>query len=357
MKQPATENPVPWASFCIATYRRPDRLRNALLAIAAQTIGDFEVVVSDNDPSGSSEKVVAEMADSRIRYFRNETNVGMVKNFNRALGHARGHFVVMITDDDPPYPTMLEVLHGLVQKYPGRGAYYGACDVAIENKEMASTLSTNEGKLSFVAADVPAGAVRVYERSDFLDAFFRRKIFRYVLWSTGIVERSIALEIGGMPDYGSPFLTDFAYVSLAGERKGFVAINTSLGYQAVHGDNSGFTEPHVLRAALEGCHAYLSERLSKRGDWDAARPAMERFLGLYIVGQIVVMNRHRRAQKAKGTTVPRETFSSFSDIPYIGALRLRYVGLSVLYGFPLLQRVYSRVRSMQFRAKRLWKAS
>jgi len=71
-----------------------------------------------------------------------------------------------------------------------------------------------------------------------------------MLWSTGIVEREIALKIGGMPDYGSPFLTDFSYMLLAGAEKGFVAVNTPLGCQVVHGENSGFYHPACFAGSV-----------------------------------------------------------------------------------------------------------
>jgi glycosyltransferase involved in cell wall biosynthesis len=60
---------------------------------------DFEVIVSDNDPEASSRIIVEEMKDSRFRYFYNTENLGMIKNFSKALENATGEFVVMITVD------------------------------------------------------------------------------------------------------------------------------------------------------------------------------------------------------------------------------------------------------------------
>jgi glycosyltransferase involved in cell wall biosynthesis len=346
-----TAHGTPWASFCLATYRRPERLRQVLSVIASQSFTDFEVIVSDNDPAQSSRETVERFDDARFRYFSNAENVGMVKNFNVALKHARGQYVVMITDDDPPYPMMLSVLHELTLKLPGYGAYYGACEVMMENDAVAETHGTGVGKLTF-RSPAPEGTVRTYDPGEFLRAFFRRQIFRYMLWSTGIVARDIAVQIGGMPDYGAAFLTDFAYMGLAGAQRGFVAVNTVLGYQVVHGQNAGFTEPHALRKSLDGCHAYMSERLAGRPDWDALRPLMENFLGVYIVGHIASMRQHLR-KAADGKRV-QETFDTLATIPYVRKLRVRYIGLSLLYSVPALQWLYKVAKRLQTSALRAW---
>jgi len=80
----------PLVSFCLATYKRPERLSSVLASIRAQTIRDYEVIVSDNDPEQSSRVTVESICDARFRYISNSVNVGMVKNFNVALSHARG---------------------------------------------------------------------------------------------------------------------------------------------------------------------------------------------------------------------------------------------------------------------------
>src|SRR5215211_6743700 len=94
----------PWVSFCMSTYMRPTFLEKQIATILKQSFTNFEIVISDNDPNSSVETILERFEDSRIRYQLNETNLGMVKSFNRSLARARGEFIVMITDDDPIYP-------------------------------------------------------------------------------------------------------------------------------------------------------------------------------------------------------------------------------------------------------------
>src|SRR5439155_14160305 len=102
--------PAPRVSFCMTTRRRPEFLLQTLESLQRQTFADFEAIVSDNDPAGSGRAVVEGLKDARFRYYCNGEDLGMNASFNRSLSRAQGEFVVMITDDDPVYPDMVETL-------------------------------------------------------------------------------------------------------------------------------------------------------------------------------------------------------------------------------------------------------
>jgi len=191
----------PWVSFCMTTYKRPEFLKQQLESIAKQTFPDFQIIVSDNDPEASGRKVVEELDDPRILYFLNETNLGMVKSFNRSLSKAQTEWVVMITDDDPVYPDMLQTLYDLSISHPGYGMYMGGCDILCSNPVVARSSRLKVGTNSCLA-DLAIGTIREYSGRDFPFAYFRGEIGGHLLWSTGIVRRDIALSIGGMPDFG-----------------------------------------------------------------------------------------------------------------------------------------------------------
>lgn len=278
---PQQQQVVPWASFCLATYRRPERLESTLRAILGQTFTDFEVVVTDNDPARSAQAVVEGLADPRLRYYANDKNLGMVGNFNSALRRAIGTFVVMITDDDPVHPGMLETLHRLWTEQPEFGAYFGACEVDFQDAIIAARYGRPAGKVKCLAPR-PENAVWTVSASDFAREYFQGKLFPYVLWSCGIVRREIALEVGGMPDYGSPFLTDFGYIVLTGSRAGCCCVNTVLGFQAVHSGNFGRREISELVDAVRGFDAHVEQRMLQRPTWPAERAAMEEMLSEWV---------------------------------------------------------------------------
>jgi glycosyltransferase involved in cell wall biosynthesis len=318
----STPHAPPFVSFCIATYRRPERLSRTLHAIRAQTCLEFEVIVSDNDPEGSAGPVVESFSDPRFRYFRNEENVGMVKNFNRALSHARGEYVVMITDDDPPYPNLLETLLGLKRDCPGYGAYYGACNVFEEDALVAHRYGHRVGMNSCLAP-VPEGTVRQFSAEAFPQAFFSNRIFPYVLWSTGIVRREILQQTGGMPDYGSAFLTDFAFVAAVGSHSGMATVNVALGHQTVHLGNFGRAEFRELPVALQGSHRYLETQLSHRPDWPIVRTQMEIFFGHWIIAHGLFLYRHMVEDRGQRREL-QDTMRNILRIAYMRRFRSRY---------------------------------
>jgi glycosyltransferase involved in cell wall biosynthesis len=284
---------APWASFCLATFRRPERLEVTLRAILTQGFSDFEVVVGDNDPERSGEAVVQRLSDPRVRYHSNPTNLGMVGNFNGALKRAIGKFVIMITDDDPVHPGMLETLHRLWTEQPHFGAYFGACEVDFQDEIIAARYGRPLGRVKWLAPR-PEGAVWSIDASDFPIEYFRGQVFPYVLWSCGMVRREIALEVDGMPDYGSPFLTDFGYIALTGSRAGCCCVNTILGFQAVHSENFGRREISELVDAVRGFDCHVERRMKQRTQWPAERAAMEVMLADWVGAHFQFLWEHHR---------------------------------------------------------------
>jgi len=315
---------TPWVSFCIATYRRPEILKKTLNDIKQQSFTDFEVIVSDNDPAQSSRSIVEEINDKRFLYFSNSENVGMVRNFNISLKNARGDFIVMIADDDPPRDYFLQTMRNLWQDHPNYGAYFGACEVVIACEEAAAAYQVNMGSIKFLA-DAPENAIRCYSREQYPKAFLEGKVFPYTLWSTGIVRRDIAVSVGGMPDFGSPLLTDLSYISVVGSFAGCATINKVVGGQVIHGGNSGMVDPHNVEIALTGSHKYIEKMLSSRQDWVNLKGSVEKFLAKYIANHCVAMGVYFKNKGCKEEIEElKSTLVRISDLPGMGKIRIYY---------------------------------
>ena len=317
---------IPWVSFCLATYRRQDILCETLNKIQQQTMHDFEVIVSDNDPEATSRSIVENMQDIRFKYFYNTENLGMVKNFNKALKKASGEFVVMITDDDPPYPDMLSILRSLQEQFPSYGAYYGACSTKFVNSDLAKLYNSSEEAKHL--ANLPINAIRTFSSSEFPIAYFSNSIFPYILWSTGIVRKNIAIEIGGMPDYNSPYFTDFGYICLAGSHSGCVTINTILGYQTVHDGNFGRKQFGELKKALEGCYDYIYKKMVIREDWVRIRPKLEGFLANWIINHSLFLKKYFKFDKESKKQLSILLLDIFK-LPYMRP----FIGKYLLYAY------------------------
>lgn len=91
----------PLVSIGIPTYNRADgNLRKVIERALDQTYQNVEVIVSDNCSSDHTPEVVQSINDPRLRYFRQETNIGPHNNFNFCLNQAKGDYFLLFHDDD-----------------------------------------------------------------------------------------------------------------------------------------------------------------------------------------------------------------------------------------------------------------
>jgi len=102
----------PLVSILIPTLDRPRYLAEAIEAALAQTYRNLEVLVFDNGTMDETLQVAEQAArrDPRVRFRRNERNLGMSGNFNALADAARGEFVVAIGDDDRLLPEFVAKL-------------------------------------------------------------------------------------------------------------------------------------------------------------------------------------------------------------------------------------------------------
>lgn len=93
--------PGPLVTVAVSTYNRASGyLREALECALRQTYAPLEIVVVDNASTDDTGRLVASLSDDRVRYVRNEKNVGANGNFNACLQHARGAYFLLLHDDD-----------------------------------------------------------------------------------------------------------------------------------------------------------------------------------------------------------------------------------------------------------------
>lgn len=96
------------------TYKRHQYLKNAIDSVLAQTYKDFEMIVVDDNPPGSEERVrtedvMREITDPRVYYIQNEKNLGGAGSRNKAIEMANGEYISFLDDDDMYLPDRLKV--------------------------------------------------------------------------------------------------------------------------------------------------------------------------------------------------------------------------------------------------------
>jgi len=98
----------PILSVCIPTYRGAAHLGAAIDSVLSQSFGDFELIIIDDNSPDNTASIVARYTDPRIRYMRNENNLGPEGNWNRCLSESRGKFFKLLPQDDLLMPRCLE---------------------------------------------------------------------------------------------------------------------------------------------------------------------------------------------------------------------------------------------------------
>ncbi|MDH3217708.1 MAG: glycosyltransferase [Candidatus Krumholzibacteria bacterium] len=100
----------PFVSIGVPVYNGEAFLQEALNSILSQTYTDFELIISDNASTDRTEQICRTCAsrDTRIRYMRNETNVGAAENYNIVFKASNGRYFKWASHDDVCAPEFLE---------------------------------------------------------------------------------------------------------------------------------------------------------------------------------------------------------------------------------------------------------
>ena len=115
-------------SICIATYKRPELLKKLLEGLSNQVIPEdieVEIIVVDNDSSGSAKNIVEQVVSAlsmKIKYFiQPEKNISLTRNL--AVENSNGELILFIDDDEIADKNWVKCLIQCVQKYNADGAF------------------------------------------------------------------------------------------------------------------------------------------------------------------------------------------------------------------------------------------
>ena len=98
-------------TIIMPTYNGSKWLKNAILSIQNQTYKHWELIVVDDGSTDNTAQIVMDLMQNepRIKYFKNEQNLGIQKTLNRGLKEAKGEYVARLDDDDSwPDPLKLK---------------------------------------------------------------------------------------------------------------------------------------------------------------------------------------------------------------------------------------------------------
>jgi len=87
-------------SIIICTYNRADLLPKAIDSVLSQDYRDFELIIIDDASTDNTEQFVRGLTDGRIKYYKNDSNLGISKSRNKGVSLASGEYIAMLDSDD-----------------------------------------------------------------------------------------------------------------------------------------------------------------------------------------------------------------------------------------------------------------
>ncbi|MDB6008703.1 MAG: putative glycosyltransferase [Gammaproteobacteria bacterium] len=102
-------------SVVLAAYQGEQFIGEQLDSILPQLAPDDEIVVSDDASTDGTLTVIAQRRDPRIRILANDTRVGYVANFQRAIDASRGDSIFFSDQDDVWLPNKVATLDVAMQ--------------------------------------------------------------------------------------------------------------------------------------------------------------------------------------------------------------------------------------------------
>ena len=90
----------PVVSFCIPVYNNAEAAVKIVQGLLVSDRQDFEVIVSDDASSDNAQELLAQIHDSRFKYYRNEKNLGAHGNWLHSLELGQGQWLYIIMGRD-----------------------------------------------------------------------------------------------------------------------------------------------------------------------------------------------------------------------------------------------------------------
>ncbi len=130
-------------SVGITVFNQAQYIGEALESVLSQDYPNLEVVVSDNCSTDTIELTMSRyLHDSRVKYFRNEQNIGMIANARKALyEYSSGELALHLDGDDylidhKYISKAVDLLehHQLVMVFSRIKAFYEKKNILVEDK-------------------------------------------------------------------------------------------------------------------------------------------------------------------------------------------------------------------------------
>jgi glycosyltransferase involved in cell wall biosynthesis len=253
---------MPKLSIGIPVFNGQEFLPELLDSLLAQTFRDFEILICDNASTDRTPQICCdyERRDSRIRYVRNERNLGAIANFNRVFELSTAPLFKWAAHDDLYHEAYLDACVGLLEANPDIVlAHTGTAFIDEKSKvlpferETGSFIDQTTGRRYW--ADVPDIGDTPVAINRFWQVLTRAR------WGThmfGVIRREILQQTSLLPNFAGSDRAMLAELALLGR---FRCIDQQLFLKRFHANVSWALDHKELKNFLSTDGKRYSRRL------------------------------------------------------------------------------------------------
>jgi glycosyltransferase involved in cell wall biosynthesis len=233
----------PLVSVLMPVYNTEKLVKRAIDSILNQTYTNIELLIRDDGSTDNTIEIVTAIKDRRIKFSRNEKNIGSLLSRNKLMKDASGTLITFQDADDYSSVNRIELLINKLQSYPN----IMLCGSGVK-------MYNEEDKLIFTRV--------VNESSVELKKLFQTTI--PIVFATSIFRKKILDDIGLLRpffvEYGN---YDYDWMSRVADKYEISNINIPLYHQTVL-LNSNSTEIGNIKKVIG--HRIIQSFISERNE-------------------------------------------------------------------------------------------
>jgi glycosyltransferase involved in cell wall biosynthesis len=230
----------PLVTIGIPTYNRAEGLQRAVRSALAQDHAELEIVVSDDASTDSTEAVMRRLADQapRLRYVRQQRNLGHAGNFQALLDAARGEYFMWLSDDDWIDPSYVSSCLAVLSGEPGYSLVGGLARYYSGGREIVDERPTD-----LVSARPAARVLRYLARVNVNGVLF------------GVARRAHLRELSFREQVGGDWLL-VAGLAAAGRVRTLPDVHIHRSLEGLSSDREKLGESFGMRGPLARHHHF-----------------------------------------------------------------------------------------------------
>lgn len=103
-------------SVCIPVFNGGDFIKIAIQSVLDQNFSDYEIIIIDNNSIDNTVEIVKAFNNPKIILIQNDTNIGLIPNWNKAIENANGKYIKILPADDFIYQNCLSAQCEILDK-------------------------------------------------------------------------------------------------------------------------------------------------------------------------------------------------------------------------------------------------